>query len=140
MIMPTKSAEELGIPYALHSDYPISRYEPMIRISGAVNRMTKDAVLIGANQRIDAEEAIRAYTVGGAYTSFEENQKGRIMIGQYADLVVLDHDPVTTKAVEIDKIKVLMTIVGGRIVYDTHELGKKELAVHGNPFISKSGF
>ena len=113
MIMPTKSAEELGIPYALHSDYPISRYE---------------------------EEAIRAYTVGGAYTSFEENQKGRIMIGQYADLVVLDHDPVTTKAVEIDKIKVLMTIVGGRIVYDTHELGKKELAVHGNPFISKSGF
>ncbi len=117
MIMPTKSALDMGIPFALHSDYPISRFEPMIRVASAVNRTTANGIVIGPNQRISAEEAIQAYTIGGAYTTHEENKKGRIMPGQLADLVILDQDPTQIDSKEIPYIQVLTTIVGGRIVF-----------------------
>jgi predicted amidohydrolase YtcJ len=95
MIMPTRTATDMGIVWAMHSDYPVSRFEPMKRLDGAVNRRAPSGVVIGDNQRISAEEAIRAYTVGGAYTTHEEGVKGRVAAGQYADLVVLDQDPTT---------------------------------------------
>lgn len=117
MLMPTKTASDMQIPYALHSDYPISRYEAMIRLSSAVNRTTKDGIVLGKEQKISVEEAIKAYTVGGAYTTHEENKKGRIIPGQFADLVVLDNDPTTIDPEKIASIQVITTIVGGKIAY-----------------------
>ena len=117
MMMATKTALDMGIIFALHSDYPISRYEPMIRVGSAVNRQTKDGLILGSNQKISAEEAITAYTAGGAYTSFEENKKGRIKVGQFADIVVLDKDPTTINPEDIQTIKITTTIVGGQIAY-----------------------
>jgi predicted amidohydrolase YtcJ len=122
MIMPTKTAIEMGIPFALHSDYPVSRYEAMIRLDGAVNRSTPDGIVIGANQRISPEEAIKAYTAGGAYTSHEENKKGKIIPGQFADVIVLDKDPTTIDPKQIHTINVLMTIVGGKIAFRSKAL------------------
>lgn len=116
-LMPTKTALDLGIPFALHSDFPISRYEAMIRLSGAVNRNTKDGMVLGPNQRISPEDAIKAYTVGGAYTSHEESIKGKIVAGQLADLVILDKDPTQIDPKQIDQIQVIKTIVGGKIAY-----------------------
>lgn len=118
MIMPTKSAMDMQIPYALHSDYPISRYEVMQRLSGAVNRMTNDGKVLGSNQQINAEDAIFAYTSGGAYTSHEENRKGKLSEGQFADMIVLDADPTTVSPSDIHNIQVTMTIVGGKIAYE----------------------
>jgi predicted amidohydrolase YtcJ len=118
MMMATKTALDKGIIFALHSDYPVSRYEPMIRVASAVNRKTSEGIILGANQKITPEEAITAYTAGGAYTSFEENKKGRIAAGQFADVVVLDKDPTTIDNDEIQNIKILRTIVGGKIVYE----------------------
>jgi predicted amidohydrolase YtcJ len=118
MIMPTKTALDMGIHFALHSDYPVSRYEAMIRLDGAVNRKTTDGVVLGENQRISAEDAIRAYTVGGAYTTHEENKKGQIVRGQFADMIVLDKDPTTIDPQKISIIQVLMTVVGGQIAFD----------------------
>jgi predicted amidohydrolase YtcJ len=117
MIMPTKSALDMGIPFALHSDYPVSRYEAMTRLSSAVNRTTREGLVVGPNQRISAEDAIKAYTVGGAYTTHEEFKKGRIMEGQLADLVVVDRDPTQIDPKEIAYIQVLTTIVGGQIAF-----------------------
>ncbi|NHA02353.1 amidohydrolase [Mucilaginibacter sp. HC2] len=117
MLHPTKTAMDMGIIYALHSDAPISPYPAMIRLGSAVTRKTKEGVVIGANQRIDAEDAIKAYTYGGAYTTFEENKKGKIQSGQFADLVVLDADPTAINPDKIRDIKVNMTLVGGKIVY-----------------------
>jgi predicted amidohydrolase YtcJ len=119
MIMPTRTAIDMDIPFAMHSDYPISRYEPMKRLDGAVNRKARSGVVIGANQRIGVEEAIKAYTVGGAYTSHEEGVKGRVVAGQFADLVVLDKDPTAIDPAGLPGVGVTMTIVGGKIVYDT---------------------
>lgn len=117
MLHPTKTAMDMGIIYALHSDAPISPYPAMIRLGSAVTRKTKEGVVIGANQCIDAEDAIKAYTYGGAYTTFEENKKGKIQSGQFADLVVLDADPTAINPDKIRDIKVNMTLVGGKIVY-----------------------
>jgi len=119
MLHPTKTAMDMGIIYALHSDAPISPYPAMIRLGSAVNRKTKDGgIVIGANQCIGAEDAIRAYTFGGAYTTFEEKKKGRLIPGEYADMIVLDNDPTTIDPEKIYDIKVLKTIVGGNIVYE----------------------
>ncbi|TDW97224.1 amidohydrolase [Dinghuibacter silviterrae] len=117
MMMPTQSAIDKGIPWAMHSDYPVSRYEPMYRLDGAVNRVAPSGVVLGANQRIGAEDAIYAYCAGGAYTTHEESKKGKIIPGQFADLVVLDADPTTVEPSAIRGIKVEMTLVGGQVVY-----------------------
>ena len=117
MIMPTRTAIDMDIPFAMHSDYPISRYEPMKRLDGAVNRKARSGVIIGANQRIGVEEGIKAYTVGGAYTSHEEGVKGRVVAGQFADLVVLDKDPTAIDPAGLPGVGVTMTIVGGKIVF-----------------------
>lgn len=120
MLHPTKTAEEMGIHYALHSDAPVSAYNAMLRLGSAVNRKTKEGVVIGANQCIDAEEAIKAYTYAGAYTTFEENKKGRLMPGQFADIVVLNADPTKVNPDDIKNITVNATIAGGKIVYQQH--------------------
>lgn len=117
MIMPTQSAIEMQIPFALHSDYPISRYEAMKRLSGAVNRMTMEGKVLGGNQRLKAEDAIFAYTSGGAYTSHEENKKGKLVKGEFADMIILDNDPTAVSPKDIEKIHITMTIVGGKIAY-----------------------
>jgi predicted amidohydrolase YtcJ len=116
-MMPMKTALDKGIHFAMHSDFPVSRFEPMKRIDGAVNRLSPSGMILGAGQRISPEEAIFAYCVTGAYTSHEENRKGRIVAGQMADLVVLEEDPVSSDPSHIKDINVTMTVVGGRIAY-----------------------
>ena len=117
MLHPTQTAQQMGITYALHSDAPISTYPAMLRLGSAVTRKTKEGVVIGANQCIDAEDAIKAYTYGGAYATFEEKKKGTLLPGQFADMVVLNADPTTINPDDIKDIKVNTTIVGGKIVY-----------------------
>jgi predicted amidohydrolase YtcJ len=73
----------------------------------------------GANQKISVEEALKLYTLHGAYASFEENLKGSIEVGKLADLVVLGADPRTVDPNTIKDIPVQQTIVGGKVVYAT---------------------
>lgn len=117
MIMPTRTATDMGIVWAMHSDYPISRFEPMKRLDGAVNRKAPSGVVIGDNQRIGVEEAIKAFTVGGAYTTHEEGVKGRVAAGEFADLVVLDQDPTAISTSDLPEVGIVMTIVAGKVVY-----------------------
>lgn len=117
MLHPTKTAQQMGIVYALHSDAPISPYPAMIRLGSTVTRKTKEGIVIGANQCIDAEDAIKAYTYGGAYTTFEEKKKGTLLPGNFADMVVLDQDPTAINPDKIRDIKVKTTILAGKIVY-----------------------
>ena len=69
-------------------------------------------------ERLTVEEALRLYTVNAAYASFEENIKGTIEEGKLADMIVLSEDPFKVEPERIKEINVLMTIVGGKIVYD----------------------
>ena len=63
------------------------------------------------------EEAVRAYTMGGAYASYDERVRGTIRNGKYADLVVLDRDIFEIPAEEIKDAKVEMAVLNGEIVF-----------------------
>ena len=69
------------------------------------------------NEKISLEEALRAYTWGGAYAGFMENKVGRLEPGKYADLVVLSEDLFQMDPLDIPDVRVEMTMVGGEMVY-----------------------
>ena len=107
-----------GVMFANGSDGPIS-YDavPLYQIYGSVTRKTQWGGTLGPDQAISRQEAIKSVTINGAYTSFEENVKGSIEPGKYADFVVLSADVMTVPADTIKDIKVLATVLGGKPVY-----------------------
>jgi len=106
-----KSLIESGVPVAASSDAPVEPLNPLLGIWAAVTNRSSP------QERLSVMEALRVYTLGAAYFSFEEDVKGSIEVGKYADLTVLSHDPLKVKPEKIKDIKVEMTIVGGRIAY-----------------------
>ncbi len=72
----------------------------------------------GADEAVSRQEAIRLYTAAGPYLTFEEKKKGTLEVGKFADMIVLDHDPLTAPAEQLLTMKVDLTIIGGKIVYD----------------------
>jgi len=93
---------------------------PLEGIWAAVTRQTLDGKHPEGwipEQKISVEEALRAYTLGGAYASFEEASKGSLEKGKLADFVIVDRDITRIPPVEIRKARVIRTVVGGRTVY-----------------------
>jgi hypothetical protein len=89
---------------------------------GAITR--EDAAtgqIVVEDQIISRPDALRAFTINGAYLSFEEDQKGSIEIGKFADLAVLSADLLTVPADEVHDIQVLLTMVGGITVFKSAE-------------------
>jgi predicted amidohydrolase YtcJ len=117
-MFPNKRGIDMGIPVAGHSDSPISAADPMLRIQCLVTRKSAQGKVYGASQRMRPEQALRIWTVGGAYATFEEKTKGSIAPGMLADFVVLAGDPTRTHADAIKDIRVERTVMGGKTVYD----------------------
>lgn len=116
-----RSLLDAGATLAFGSDWFVAPMEPLLGIYAAVTRRTLDGKHPegwAPEQKITVAEAIRAYTMGSAYASFEERRKGSIETGKLADMVVLSEDILTIDPVRIEKVKVLMTIFGGRVVYE----------------------
>lgn len=113
-----RSFLDYGIPVAGNSDAVTAFVNPMLGFQSMVTRKTKDGEVLGPSQRISVEEAIRTYTLGGAYASFEENIKGSIEVGKLADFVILSHDPTKVDPDTIKDIEVEKTIVGGKVMYE----------------------
>jgi predicted amidohydrolase YtcJ len=107
-----------GLKFAGGSDGPISYHAwPLYEIYGEVTRGTMWGGKLGPDQGITREQAIRSVTSWSALTSFEENVKGSIEPGKYADLVLLSGDILQVPAEKIKDIKVLATVLGGKTVY-----------------------
>jgi len=116
-----RSLLDAGVTLAFGSDWTVAPLDPILSIYGAVTRRTLD----GKNskgwvpeQKISVEEAVRAYTAGSAYAEFQDQLKGTVTSGKLADLVMLSDDIFKIEPKEIEKVKVLMTIVDGRVVYE----------------------
>jgi predicted amidohydrolase YtcJ len=116
-MFPVQSFVREGIPAAIGSDSPITSYDPMIGISAAVNRISKNGRLVGPSQRAELIEVLKMYTLNGAYASFEEDIKGSLMPGKLADIVVLDQSILDTPIDKINTLEVEMTILDGVIMY-----------------------
>lgn len=122
-ISPTRAALDRGIPLTSHTDAPVALPNLMQVMWATVNRTTRSGRVLGAEQRLTPEEALKAITLWGAWQHFEEDEKGSITPGKIADLVVLSENPLTVDPARINEIIVLETIKEGRVVWrrDTEE-------------------
>ena len=112
-----RNAIDMGIPVAGHSDSPISAAYPLRRIQDMVTRKDSSGIARGENQRISVDEAIKVWTLNGAYATFEENIKGSIASGKLADFVILEKDPRKVAPDTIQDIVIEATYLGGQKVY-----------------------
>ncbi len=115
-----RSLLDCGTDLAFGTDWPIEHLDPLLGLYAAVTRQDAEGHPPGGwypDQCITLEEALRAYTLGSAYASFEEDIKGSIEEGKLADLVVLSRPVMEIPTGELLETEVVMTIVGGRIVF-----------------------
>jgi predicted amidohydrolase YtcJ len=116
-----RSLLDAGATLAFGSDWYVAPPTPLEGIYAAVTRRTIDDANPGGwvpEQKITVEEALTAYTRGGAYASFEEGQKGAIRPGMLADVVVIDRDLRSIPPEQIRNARVVRTIVNGKIVHE----------------------
>ncbi len=99
------------------TDVPVEPIAPMSCFYAAVTRKLKDGTTFFADQRMTREEALRSYTINGAYAGFEEGIKGSLTPGKLADITVLSRDILTCPEDDIPGTEVLYTIIGGKILY-----------------------
>ncbi|MGH9719225.1 MAG: amidohydrolase [Bryobacteraceae bacterium] len=97
----------------------INPYNPFFGMWMAITRRTADGAVLHPEQAVTREEALRMWTINGAYLSFEENLKGSIEPGKLADFVVVSKDIFTCPVDEIKDTEALMTVVDGRTVYQS---------------------
>jgi predicted amidohydrolase YtcJ len=109
---------DAGIQVAAGSDFSPGPFDPRMAIQGMVTRTGWDGKTWGANQKISLDEAIRVNTINGAYNSHEENIKGSITAGKLADYVVLADDLHSIAVDRIKDVKIVRTVVGGKVVYE----------------------
>jgi predicted amidohydrolase YtcJ len=110
-----------GVRLAFGTDWEVAPLNPMLGLYAAVTRATLD----GKNpngwfpeQKLTVVESVEAYTMGSAYAEFQEKEKGSITVGKLADMVLLSDDIFSIAPEKIRDVKVLKTVVGGKLVYD----------------------
>lgn len=116
-----KSLLDTRAKLAFGSDWFVAPPTPLMGIYGAVTRRTLDEKRPGGwvpEQKITVEQALRAYTAGGAYAGFAEGKRGVIRTGMLADLTMIDRDLTRIKPEAIRDAKVVRTIVDGKVVYE----------------------
>ena len=118
-LKPHRAWIDNGIMVASGTDSPVTPYPPFPSLWASIARRTEvNNVQMGTEQCITREEAIRLYTINGAYHTFEEAIKGSIEPGKLADMIIVDRDILTCPLDNIKETKVLRTILGGKTVYE----------------------
>jgi len=111
---------DLGIPLALGSDFPVERPDPMLGFYAAVSRQdTKGWPANGwyPDQTLTRDQALYGFTLGAAFAAFQENQLGSIEVGKLADFVVLSQDIMQVPVAEIPSTQILATYLNGEKIY-----------------------
>jgi hypothetical protein len=110
-----------GVHVPFGTDWPVEPINPYLGLYAAVTRQSTDGQPPGGwwpEERITIADAIRNYTAEAAYASFEEKDKGQIAVGMLADLTVHSRDLLTIKPAEILQTEAVLTIIGGRVIYE----------------------
>jgi predicted amidohydrolase YtcJ len=116
-----RSLLNAGAVLAFGSDWTVATLNPMEGLKAAVTRQTLDGKHPDGwipEQKLTLDEAVHAYTVGSAYAEFADGVKGSITQGKLADLVMIDRDLYKINPAEIDRAKVLLTVMDGQIVWE----------------------
>ena len=116
-LSPMKSAMDMDIIATNHTDASVTPMDQLFLLWTSVNRLSRNGVVVGEAQRIDAYRGLKALTINGAYQYFEENTKGSLKSGKLADFVILDKNPLKVAPIEIKDVKVVETIKEGKSIY-----------------------
>lgn len=108
---------DTGVIICNGTDAPVEDVDPIPCFYASVSRKLKDGRVFYPDQRMTREEALRSYTINGAYAAFQEDILGSLTPGKLADIVILSKDILTVPEDEILNAKILYTIVGGKILY-----------------------
>jgi predicted amidohydrolase YtcJ len=115
-----RTLQDSDAPLAFGSDWSVATLDPLIGVATAVTRRTSDNLNPTGwvpGEKITLSEALRAYTVGNAWAVFAEQQWGTLAPGRDADVIVLDQNLFTMAPESLATARVVVTIVGGKIVY-----------------------
>ena len=115
---PMRSFIDAGLMVSTGSDSPVVPYSPFKTFYHFVTRDTITGGVLGSDQRISRGKALRAATLGNAFLTMEEGEKGSIAVGKLADLTVVSEDLLTASDDALARAEALMTIVGGKVVYE----------------------
>ncbi len=108
---------DAGSKIPIGTDVPVEPIDPMANFFAAVTRRLKDGTTFFPGQKMTRDEALRAYTINGAYAAFETGLKGSLAPGKLADITVLSRDILTCPEDDILTTEVLYTIIGGKVLY-----------------------
>ena len=120
-ISATRSALERGIPFTVHNDAPVVPPDAIRLLWSTTNRLTRSGQVLGAEQRVSVEDALRALTANGARQYFAEDERGTLTPGKLADLVMLSRDPVELGREKLLELRVLETVSRGKVVFEVNE-------------------
>jgi hypothetical protein len=115
---PLRDQLDGGVRTVISTDAPVASHEPFPTIATAVGRRTRAGTPIGADQAIEIDEAIRAYTLEAARSFFAEARIGSLEPGKLADVVVVDGNPFEAPIDRLEGMTAALTILGGEIVFD----------------------
>lgn len=115
--MPFASAARAGMRFSLHADSPMTDPAPLLCMQIATTRRTKAGRVLGAEQCVSREQALRAVTIDAAYQLFMDDRVGSVTVGKSADFVVLAENPLSAESERLSEIKVHGTWLAGRQVF-----------------------
>jgi predicted amidohydrolase YtcJ len=115
-----------GVKVALNSDHmqgidpdlALNPFNPWLALYSAITRKTESGQVLGPEERLDRLTALRMMTCDAAYLHFDEAKKGTLEVGKLGDLAVLTDDYFTCEESEIPKLRSVLTVVGGKVVYE----------------------
>ena len=117
-----RSLVDSGAVVTNGTDAPVEDINPFPSLQATITRRVNEDLVFFPEQALTREEALRSYTIDCAYSAFEESIKGSLTPGKLADIVVVDRNLLTCPAETIGETQVVMTILGGQIVYNSNEL------------------
>jgi predicted amidohydrolase YtcJ len=116
VISPARWAQKYGLRFSSHLDTPVTPMRPLQAVWSQVQRQTTGGDVLGEEQRIGVLEALRAVTIDAAWQVFQDDNRGSLEPGKYADLVVLSGNPVDDP-MGLRELQVERTLVGGATIY-----------------------
>lgn len=116
-ISPTASTLKRDMIFTIHNDAPVVPPDVMRLIWSTVTRQSRSGEVIGPDERISVMEALKATTINAAYQIFEEDTKGSLEVGKFADLVILAEDPLSAEPNHLKDIEIIETVYRGETIY-----------------------